>query len=52
LDFLLYLLRWQCSSPILWLVLRKAGNNARGTVIANLIGAVIFYFIDKWIFTK
>ena len=49
--FLIYLLRWQLSTIILapciyilpFDVLTK-------TIIANLIGGIIFYFVDKTIF--
>ena len=37
--FLLYLIRWQLSTPILWLVVRNLGAGLGATVIANLIGA-------------
>lgn len=52
-SFLLYLLRWQLSSPILylclmWLHLGTLGN----TIVANLIGGSIFYWVDKKIFKR
>ena len=50
--FVLYLVRWQLSTPILWLVLRNLGAGLGATVIANLIGASIFFWIDKFIFTS
>lgn len=51
--FILYLIRWQCSTPILALCLTilKLGT-FWNTIIANLIGGCIFYFVDKWIFKK
>lgn len=52
--FLLYLLRWQLSSPMLALclwVLDPLGV-ILATVIANLIGGCIFYFVDKYIFSE
>lgn len=48
----MYLLRWQLSTPILWLVLRKMGAGLWSTVIANLIGGAIFFWIDRFIFTS
>ena len=53
-PFLLYTIRWQCSSPILALCLIYLGGlgTVWATIIANLIGAVIFYWIDKLIFKK
>jgi len=50
--FILYLLRWQLSTPILWLVLRRMGAGVWSTVVANLIGGAIFFWVDKFIFTS
>lgn len=50
--FILYLFRWQLSTPILWLVVRNLGTRIEATVIANLIGASIFFWVDKFIFTS
>jgi len=50
--FIFYLLRWQLSTPILWLVVRHLGVGIWSTVIANLIGGVIFFWVDKFIFTS
>jgi len=50
--FLLYLFRWQLSTPILWLVVRKMGAGIWSTVLANLIGGAIFFWVDKFIFTS
>jgi hypothetical protein len=54
-KFLLYLGRWQASTPILYGVI--VGFTALGitngiiqTVIANLIGGCIFFWVDKKIF--
>ena len=53
MKLLLYLLRWQASTPILSLVIYlsidKWGNLA-STILANLIGGLMFYKIDKIIF--
>ena len=50
--FALYLLRWQLSSPILALCMWALGGLGivLATVVANLIGGCIFYFVDKKIF--
>lgn len=50
--FLAYLIRWQLSSPILALCMWLMGdwNIVIATIIANLIGGCIFYFVDKRIF--
>lgn len=50
--FFLYLFRWQLSTPILWLAVRKMGTGLGSTVIANLIGGAIFFWVDKFIFTS
>ncbi|MCL2082187.1 MAG: hypothetical protein FWH04_02975 [Oscillospiraceae bacterium] len=51
-KYLLYLIRWQLSTPILALVLYLlAGlNPVWVTVIANLIGGLIFFWVDRFIF--
>ena len=53
-KFLLYLLRWQLSTPILALILflMKDWNYFIATIIANLIGGIIFFWVDRWIFNK
>ena len=54
---LAYALKWQMGSPlialILW-VMNKAGsqNTLVNIIIANIVGAIIFYPIDKKIFKK
>ncbi|MGE5309186.1 MAG: hypothetical protein ACM3OC_08885 [Deltaproteobacteria bacterium] len=50
--FILYLFRWQLSTPILWLVVSRLGAGLTATIIANLIGGVIFFWIDRFIFTS
>jgi hypothetical protein len=50
LKFLLYVSRWQLSTPILWLVVSQLGTSLEATVIANLVGASIFFWVDKVIF--
>lgn len=50
--YFLYLLRWQLSTPILaWCVVwfRVLGVTL-ASVIANLIGGLIFFWVDRWIF--
>lgn len=53
-KLLLYLLRWQCSTPILALVLvvLKDYDTLTATVVANLIGGLMFFPIDKLILRK
>ena len=50
--FILYLLRWQLSTPILWLAVRQMGTGIGSTIIANLIGGAIFFWVDRFIFTS
>ena len=54
LKYLIYLIRWQLSTPILSLVLilLKQVPTIWATVIANLIGGLIFFWIDRFIFNK
>ena len=52
-KYILYLIRWQLSTPILALVLYLLNiNEIAETIIANLIGGMIFYWVDKKIFRK
>ena len=53
MRFILYLIRWQLSTPILALCLSNLNYGTLwNTVIANLIGGAIFYWVDKVIFRK
>ena len=52
-KFILYLIRWQLSTPILALCLNFLQfNTLINTIIANFIGGIIFYWVDKYIFNK
>lgn len=52
-KFILYLIRWQLSTPILAIVLYYLPfNTLTNTIIANLIGGIIFFWIDRLIFRK
>ena len=53
-QYVLYLLRWQLSTPILAIVLIWLASAGRltATVAANLIGGLIFFWVDKFIFTS
>lgn len=55
--FFLYLGRWQLSgivlAPVLYLLTDVNPMESVGaTIIANLIGGAIFYWVDKRIFNK
>ena len=53
-KYILYLLRWQLSTPILAIVLKVLSNmnTLLATIIANLIGGLIFFWVDRFIFKK
>ena len=51
--YLLYLLRWQMSTPILALFVywfTQSLGATWTTVLANLAGGLIFFWVDLWIF--
>lgn len=57
----LYLLRWQLSTPILAPVVAYFKNSPSvfgakedwvGSIVANLIGGLIFFWVDMFIFTS
>ena len=51
--FILYLARWQMSTPILAPVMLFFPTNFWiGAMVANFIGACIFFFVDRMIFTS
>ncbi len=52
--YALYLLRWQLSTPILAiaLILLASESQWTATIIANLIGGLIFFWVDMFIFTS
>lgn len=54
IRYLLYLGRWQMSTPVLAIVfiLLQGQNQWVSSIIANLIGGCIFYFVDQIIFAK
>jgi len=50
----LYLLRWQASTPILagvGILLASMGQLV-ASIVANLIGGLIFFWVDQFIFTS
>ena len=50
--YFFYLIRWQLSTPILAVVLwwLSGMNVIVATVVANLIGGLIFFWVDRFIF--
>lgn len=53
-KYFMYLLRWQLSTPILAVVIYglKGWPTILATIIANLVGGLIFFWVDKWIFKE
>ena len=54
-KYLLYIVRWQLSTPILYVVIWALTGIIDAiwiTIIANFIGALIFFWVDKFIFRK
>lgn len=54
IRYLFYLLRWQCSTPILAIVfiLMQDQNQWISSIVANFLGGLLFFWIDKLIFAK
>ncbi|MCK4602132.1 MAG: hypothetical protein KAU28_06680 [Phycisphaerae bacterium] len=51
--YLLYLIRWQLSTPILAvcvMVFVASMGPTWTTALANLIGGLLFFWVDQWIF--
>lgn len=50
----LYLFRWQLSTPILAGVLYALSfmDMLTATIVANLIGGLLFFWVDRFIFTS
>lgn len=52
-QYLVYLLRWQFSTPILAVVIYVLPfGSIEEAIIANLIGGLIFYWVDRLIFKQ
>jgi len=53
-KYIFYLFRWQLSTPILAIVFiwLAALDKWLAAAIANLIGGLIFFWVDKWIFKE
>ncbi|MCL2546725.1 MAG: hypothetical protein FWE06_05965 [Oscillospiraceae bacterium] len=52
-KYAMYLLRWQLSTPILAAVLWLLASHTSAliaTIVANLIGGLIFFWVDRFIF--
>lgn len=53
-KYSLYLIRWQLSTPVLWgvLYLLRGRSILLATILANLIGGLIFFWVDRAIFIR
>lgn len=53
-QYFIYLVRWQLSTPILAIVLKLLADipTLWATVVANLIGGLIFFWVDRKILKK
>jgi len=53
-KYIAYLIRWQLSTPILAICIIFFVNlgTTWSTIIANLIGGLLFFWVDKFIFTS
>lgn len=53
-QFIAYLIKWQCGTPVIYLCMTGLPfkNELLKTVLANIIGALIFFPIDIAIFNK
>ncbi len=53
-KYFLYLIRWQLSTPILAIALIWLNPFGQwpATIVANFIGGLIFFWVDKFIFTS
>lgn len=50
--YVIYLLRWQFSTPIMVPITMYLGATMVGVFTANLVGGLIFFWIDKFIFSS
>jgi hypothetical protein len=53
-KYMFYLVRWQLSTPILAgaLLVLSTTDKLTATVIANLLGGLIFFWVDMFIFSN
>lgn len=52
--FVLYVIRWQLSTPILAAVIAKMAwaGYVVAAIVANFVGACVFFWVDRWIFKR
>ena len=51
-KYVLYLLRWQLSSPVLAVFAWLISNSIIAAIVSNLVGGLIFFWVDLLIFRK
>ena len=55
-KYLLYHLRWQSSIipmyPVMWILENTISSLIIRLIIASAVGASMFWYLDKWIFTS
>ena len=53
-KYILYLFRWQMSSPLLAICLIWLPNLGPiwGSIVANFVGGLIFFWVDRAIFLR
>lgn len=53
-KYFIYLIRWQLSTPIIAVVISAFSNLNPwvATIIANLIGGLMFFWVDRTIFKQ
>lgn len=50
--YLFYIIRWQFSTPVMTPITMLLGATLLGAFSANLVGGLIFFWIDKFIFSS
>lgn len=48
MDLFFYLIRWQLSTPLLYLIVRYVPG-WKGVVLANFVGGLVFFKVDQMI---
>jgi hypothetical protein len=52
-KYLIYLIRWQLSTPILAIFTGGfSWESIKQSALANLVGGLIFFWVDRWIFSR
>ncbi|MCX5666315.1 MAG: sigma-70 family RNA polymerase sigma factor, partial [Candidatus Omnitrophica bacterium] len=46
-EYLLYLARWQLTTPLIWVFIYYMGTGLPSAIYANIIGGLIFFWVDR-----